>query len=372
MKKTITPTGLEQVVACETRLSHVDGDQGQLWLRGLTLEQAVNSLDWQGLIGLLWQDLCPVPTQAQLGLARVQAFEQLAPFWPHLQNLGALEALRAGLDLLPGEPLPCDLLSASQVLLAGWLRLKKGQRPLSPQAQNEAVVDFGHMLTGNMPEPSWVQALSTYWISISDHGLNASTFTARVIASTRSDLRSAVLGALGALKGPLHGGAPGPVLDMLDAIGSPDRARTWLAAELAAGQRLMGFGHRIYRVRDPRADVLRQALQIWQNHHDTPRLALARSVESLALEMLAAHKPERKLETNVEFYTALLLESLGFEREVFTSLFALGRLVGWSAHACEQGLYGRLIRPQSRYIGPQPEAFCPQPALGSVMRQAVH
>jgi citrate synthase len=211
------------------------------------------------------------------------------------------------------------------------------------------------MITGTIPDSSWVQALTCYWISVSDHGLNASTFAARVIASTRSDLRSAVLGALGALKGPLHGGAPGPVLDMLDAIGSSERARPWLEAELAAGQRLMGFGHRIYRVRDPRADVLRQALQAWQNNdanHNNTRLALARSVESTALEILAAHKPERKLETNVEFYTALLLESLGFEREVFTPLFALGRLVGWTAHISEQNLYGRLIRPQSRYIGP--------------------
>jgi citrate synthase len=350
-----SPTGLEQVVACETRLSHVDGEKGQLWLRGLTLEQAVNSLDWQGLIGLLWQDLLPVPTQAEFGLARAQAFEQLAPFWPHLQNLKAFEALRAGLDLLPGEPQACDLLSASQVLLAGWLRLQSGQSPLSPAPEIEAVTDFGRMITGTIPDSSWVQALTCYWISVSDHGLNASTFAARVIASTRSDLRSAVLGALGALKGPLHGGAPGPVLDMLDAIGSSERARPWLEAELAAGQRLMGFGHRIYRVRDPRADVLRQALQAWQNNdanHNNTRLALARSVESTALEILAAHKPERKLETNVEFYTALLLESLGFEREVFTPLFALGRLVGWTAHISEQNLYGRLIRPQSRYIGP--------------------
>lgn len=370
----LSSTGLDQVVACETRLSHVDGEKGQLWLRGLPLEEAVQRLDWQNLIGLLWQDLCPVPSQAELGAARQQAFAALTPFWPHLQALNAFEALRAGLDLLPGEPQASELLSAAQVLLAGWLRLQTGQSLLSPNPEYEAVADFGYMLTGKLPEPSWVRALTAYWVSVSDHGLNASTFTARVIASTRSDLRSAVLGALGALKGPLHGGAPGPVLDMLDAIGSPEQAHPWIEAELAAGKRLMGFGHRIYRVRDPRADVLRQTLQDWQNQHDSPRLALAREVEKQALEMLEAHKPERKLATNVEFYTALLLESLGFERTLFTPLFALGRLVGWVAHAREQELFGRLIRPQSRYIGPVPADNAARniPALGRQPDHAVH
>lgn len=348
-------TGLENVFACETRLSHVDGEKGVLWLRGLSLAEAVQQLDWPGLIGLLWQDLYPLPDQAEWGQGRLQAFRNIASLWPYLEKREAFEALRAGLDLLPGEPQAVELISAAQVLLAGWLRLQQGQSPLAPDPTLPAIVDFGRMIRGTVPDSAWIQALSCYWISVSDHGMNASTFAARVIASTRSDLRSAILGALGALKGPLHGGAPGPVLDMLDAIATPERALAWLEAALARGERLMGFGHRIYKVRDPRADVLRKALENWQNHHDSPRLALARAVEKEALLLLSQHKPDRKLATNVEFYTALLLESLGFQREVFTALFALGRMVGWAAHVQEQALYGRLIRPLSRYLGPEPK-----------------
>ena len=161
------------------------------------------------------------------------------------------------------------------------------------------------------------------------------------------------------MKGPLHGGAPGPVLDMLDAIGTADKASTWLDAALARGDRLMGFGHRIYRVRDPRADALKAALQpLLQGHHvPGQRAELAQTIERIALDTLRRHKPDRALETNVEFYTALLLDALGFDREVFTCIFAMGRVSGWIAHAREQALTGRLIRPQSRYVGPLPEAI---------------
>ncbi|PIQ27065.1 citrate synthase/methylcitrate synthase [bacterium (Candidatus Blackallbacteria) CG17_big_fil_post_rev_8_21_14_2_50_48_46] len=348
-------SGLDQVIACETRLSQVDGRQGSLLLRGWPLQAAIQNFDLLGLTQLLWQDLVPEKLSSQsLGKARVKAFAALTPFWPWLKSLPPLEALRAGLSLLPGEPNGQELLSASQVLLAGWIRLAQGLNPLPPDPEAEALADFGSMLQGQVPDPAWVKALGAYWISVSDHGLNASTFTARVIASTRSDLRSALLGAIGALKGPLHGGAPGPVLDMLDAIGHPDQALAWIQNELKAGRRLMGFGHRIYQVRDPRADVLQAALQAWQAHHDSPRLKLAQAVEALALEALTQHKPERPLATNVEFYTALLLEALGFERQTFTAVFALGRTIGWVAHYYEQIAEGRLIRPQSRYIGPNP------------------
>ncbi|HEV2443129.1 MAG TPA: citrate/2-methylcitrate synthase, partial [Steroidobacteraceae bacterium] len=178
----------------------------------------------------------------------------------------------------------------------------------------------------------------------------------RVIASTRAGLTSALVGALCALKGPLHGGAPGPVLDMLDAIGSPGDAEPWLEAALARGERLMGFGHRIYRVRDPRADAIKETLEmlVRARRLDSARLRLAEAVERAAIEVLARHKPGRPLQTNLEFYTALLLEALGFTREAFTCVFAAGRAGGWVAHAREQVLAGRLIRPLSRYIGPRP------------------
>jgi citrate synthase len=201
-----------------------------------------------------------------------------------------------------------------------------------------------------------IDALDAYLVTIADHGLNASTFAARVVASTRAGLTSAVLAGLGALKGPLHGGAPGPVIDMLDAIGRPEDAGRWLEAALDRGDRLMGFGHRVYRVRDPRADALKAIVRrLGQGAAALPgRLALAEAVEAAALAVLRARKPGRSLETNVELYTALLLEALAFPPETFTGVFAMGRVAGWIAHAREQRAGGRLVRPQSRYVGPRP------------------
>jgi citrate synthase len=197
-----------------------------------------------------------------------------------------------------------------------------------------------------------VRGLETYLNTVIDHGLNASTFTARVIISTGSDLVSAITGAIGALKGPLHGGAPGPALDMVFAIGTPANAEPYIRAELAAGRRLMGFGHRVYKVRDPRADVLAAAAEtMFRDGGDLALYKLARAVEATALRILAEHKPERRLQTNVEFYTALLLHGLGLPTELFTPLFAVSRTAGWLAHAFEQRRTGKLIRPQSLYTG---------------------
>jgi citrate synthase len=186
--------------------------------------------------------------------------------------------------------------------------------------------------------------------------MNASTFTARVVASTHSDAVSAIVAALGALKGPLHGGAPGPVLAMLDAIGQPQNAAAWIARELAAGRRIMGMGHRIYRVRDPRAAVLERAVErLHAAGVVSERLALARAVETVAVASLHEHRPERRMAANVEFYTAVILDAVGLPQELFTATFAVARVAGWLAHVDEQLAHGRLIRPSSRYIGPMPE-----------------
>ena len=195
-------------------------------------------------------------------------------------------------------------------------------------------------------------------MAVADHGMNASTFTARIVASTDSDPVSAVVAALGAFKGPFHGGAPGPVLDMLDAVGSAMRAEAWIAAELDAGRRIMGMGHRVYRVRDPRARVFEAALERLRQsaalEHD--RLPLARALEKAAEAALARRYPERHLAANVEFYTAVLLDAIGLPRELFSATFATSRVAGWLAHFDEQRATGRLIRPRSRYVGPLPEA----------------
>jgi citrate synthase len=218
--------------------------------------------------------------------------------------------------------------------------------------------DILSMLSGSIPSPQQVAALDAYLVTISDHGLNASTFASRVVASTGAGLTSSALAAVSALKGPLHGGAPGPVLDMLDAIGAPENAKTWIGDALDRRERLMGFGHRVYRVRDPRADALKGALGplIGAGQVDAGRFALAQAVEAAALAILKERKPDRPLDVNVEFYTALLLDALGFSREAFTGVFAIGRMVGWIAHAREQTLEGRLIRPRSVYVGPLPQA----------------
>jgi citrate synthase len=214
------------------------------------------------------------------------------------------------------------------------------------------------MLKGHPASAPEVKAFETYLVTVIDHGLNASTFTARVIASTLAGLTSAFVGGLSALKGPLHGGAPGPVIEMLDGIGTPDNARAWIEAALDRGDRLFGFGHRVYKVRDPRADALKRAVRVLgETSNVLPgRLAFAEAVEQAALAILKARKPSRSLQTNVEFYTALLLEALAFPPSAFTCVFAMGRSAGWIAHAREQVAGGRLIRPQSRYIGPRPKA----------------
>jgi len=185
--------------------------------------------------------------------------------------------------------------------------------------------------------------------------MNASTFAARVIASTRSDMVSAVTGAVGALKGPLHGGAPGPVLDMLVEIGAAEKAEGWLKRELAAGERIMGFGHRVYKVRDPRAEVLSKVADEMSAAHleDRRLFDLARAVEQIALRVLEEEKPGRNLKTNVEFYTALVLQSLGLKPRSFVAMFACGRVAGWCAHVIEQHAEDHLIRPQSEYVGPR-------------------
>jgi citrate synthase len=215
------------------------------------------------------------------------------------------------------------------------------------------------MARGRAATAAEAAALDAYLVTVSDHGMNASTFAARVVTSTRSDSVSAVVAAVGALKGPLHGGAPGPVLDMLDNIGAPAAVRPWLEAELAAGRRIMGMGHRIYRVRDPRAFVLERALGELEragSGGSGARLALARLVERTAETLLAERHPDRPLRANVEFYTALLLEAVGLDRACFTTTFAVGRCAGWLAHIAEQRRTGRLIRPGSRYVGPVPAA----------------
>jgi len=351
--------GLENVVAAETALSEVDGIAGRLIIRGFPLEALAGHITYEAALHLLWQDffddLPDVDALARaLGRARVSIGADIADT-TGLAPFDAMRALTARLGDGDDLETALALVAAPAVFLPAALRQAKGLTPIAADPDLSHSADMLRMLDGALPDPALVAGLDAYLVTVSDHGLNASTFAARVVSSTRAGLMSSVLAAMGALKGPLHGGAPGPVLDMLDAIGTPDKAAAWIAAALARNERLMGFGHRIYRARDPRADVLFVAIEKLRANGkvDVTRTALATEVEQTALAALARHKPERPLLTNVEFYTALLLEALGFPRDTFTAVFAAGRVGGWIAHTREQALTGKLIRPKSIYVGPE-------------------
>jgi citrate synthase len=351
--------GLENVVAAQTVLSEVDGRAGVLILRGHYLQSIAGHRSFEWLAGLLWRDFVPgtldeTMLRHELGAARVRAFARIANFLPNTAGLTPLAAVRLLVASLPDEVEEAPLLLTATVAvgLAAVLRTRCGMRPVPPDPKNGHAADFLHMLKDTPPTPDEATALETYLVSAADHGLNASTFAARVTASTRASLTDAVTAALCALKGPLHGGAPGPVLDMLDAIGPVENAEAWLDAAVMRGDRLMGFGHRVYRVHDPRSEVVRAVVE--RLNRDTGRLRYAEAVEKAALAVLERRKPNRSLQTNLEFYTALLLEALGLPRDAFTGVFAAARVVGWIAHALEQQASGRLIRPQSVYIGKIP------------------
>ena len=347
--------GLETVVAAETVLSEVDGKQGHLVIRGLAVEDVAAGMTFEETLHLLWHgffDDLPdrKELRTRLAKARQTAFD-LAADTARITDPTA--ALRLNWSRLPDdEALDTAILiaAAAPVFTSMAIRHAAGLEPVRPNPELRQAEDFLYMLIGDTPDPAHARALDAYLGTVSDHGLNASTFAARVIASTRAGLTSAAIGGLCALKGPLHGGAPGPVLDMLDAIGSVENAEAWIDGAIARKERLMGFGHRIYRVRDPRADALKTAIQ--QLPGTAGRLAFAQHIEREVLVKLGEKHPTRQLDTNVEFYTALLLEALHIPREAFTAVFACGRCLGWIGHAREQIATGRIIRPNSVYVGP--------------------
>ena len=365
------PRGLEGVVAAQTRLSHVDGKNGVLIVAGYTIEELAGHASFEAAAHLLWRGQLPDPAELSKLSAEMAELRELPALTLEVLRGAAaappIDALRMACATLslgladPNAITPdADFAAAMRLtacfptVVAAHARIAKKQEPIRPRKDLPLAANFLYMIHGKEPDLSAAKALDTYWVTVMDHGMNASTFTARVIASTRSDLVSAVTGALGALKGPLHGGAPGPVLDMLHEIGSADHAETWLRNELAQGRRIMGFGHRVYKVRDPRAEVLsRVAERMGKAQLENRQLYdLALHVEQTALKVLAEVKPGRNLRTNVEFYTALVLQALGLDPRQFVAMFACGRTAGWCAHVIEQHAEDHLIRPQSEYIGP--------------------
>jgi citrate synthase len=360
-------SGLEGVVAATTSLSHVDGERGQLVIVGYAVEELAEHATFEETTWLLWHGELPTARQldsfhASLAAARTLPTPTLTLLRDSARSgLAVMDALRVGTGTLSlASDDAAGILARIPTIVAAYWRLQRGQEPVAPRPDLGHAANYLYMLSGEPPDGERVRALETYLNTVVDHGLNASTFTARVITSTGSDLVSAIVGAIGALKGPLHGGAPGPALDMVFEIGDASRAEQVLREKIEAGEKLMGFGHRVYKVRDPRADVLaRAAERMFTRAGDMSLYTLARSVEAEAIRLLDLYKPGRRLQTNVEFYTALLLHGLGLEVPLFTPTFAVSRVGGWLAHAFEQRRANRIIRPQSEYAGPRDRRWVP-------------
>ncbi len=364
------------MVAAQTRLSCVDGAAGELIIAGFPVEILAGRATFEEVVYLLWHQVLPTSAQLAGFRAELAARRQLpaatlallsaaaAQRRPVMEVLG-MAAGTLALDTPAADDLALTVVARFPVVVAAYARLLAGQTPLPSRADLGHAAHYLYLLAGIEPGPDQVRGLETYLNTVVDHGMSASTFTARVITSTGSDLVSAVAGALGALKGPLHGGAPGPALDMVFEIGQAGRAEMVLREKLARHERLMGFGHRVYRTRDPRAEVLAQAAaEMYQRAGDLALYTLAREVEAIAVRLLTEYYPGRQLQTNVEYYTALLLHGLGLTTDLFTPTFAVSRVAGWIAHIFEQRRESRIIRPESEYIGELRRAWVPLEARG--------
>ena len=348
--------GLEGVIAGETSLSLVDGERGRLLYRGYRIGDLVAHGTYPAVANLLWTGewdpnhrlpTAPIPPAVMTVLRAIPA------------STKPMDALRTAVSAwgttqdLPWPPTieqARALTSFSPSALAAFARLRAGKEPIEPDPSLDLVEGFLYQLNGERPDPGSARALDAYFIVGSEHGFNASTFTARVVTSTRSDIASAVTAAIGTMKGPLHGGAPSEVVDQLSQIGSPEHAEEWVRDALDRGERLMGFGHRVYRAYDPRAAALRKVAEGMEHRPDWLELAI--QVEDVVLRVLAEKHPERALKTNVEFYAAPVLMGVGLSPDLFPATFSLSRHAGWTAHVLEQSADNRLIRPDVNYIGP--------------------
>jgi citrate synthase len=352
-------SGLEGVVAFATAIAEPDKEGGALRYRGVDIEELVGQVPYEQVWGLLVDGSFrpglppaePWPLTVRSGDPRVDvqaALAMLAPEW----------GFRPVIDITD-EQLRDDLARASVMALSFVAQSARGAgRPPVPQREVDKASSIPERFLVRWrgeADPDHVKAIDAYWISAAEHGMNASTFTARVVASTGADAAAALSSAVGALSGPLHGGAPSRVLKMLDAVEATGDADRWVKDALDRGERLMGFGHRVYRAEDPRARVLRRTAR----EIGSRRFEAAEALERAALAELKARKPDRVLATNVEFWSAVVLDTAEVPAELFTSMFTCARVAGWSAHVLEQKREARLIRPTAKYVGPPP-----RPAAG--------
>jgi citrate synthase len=348
------PSGLEGVIAFDTTIAEPDKEGGALRYRGVDIEELVGQVPFEKVWGLLVDGSFepgmppaePHPLAVRTGDPRADlqsALAMLAPEW----------GLKPLIDI-DDEQARRDLARVSVMALSFVAQSARGTgRPPVPQLEVDKASSIPERFLirwRGEANPDHVKAIDAYWISAAEHGMNASTFTARVIASTGADVAAALSGGVGALSGPLHGGAPSRVLQMLDEVEAEGDAERWVKRALDSGDRLMGFGHRVYRAEDPRARVLRRTAR----EINAPRLEVAENLEQAALAELHARKPDRVLATNVEFWSAVVLDYADVPPELFTPMFACARVAGWAAHILEQKRDGRLIRPTARYVGPSP------------------
>jgi citrate synthase len=348
--------GLEGVVAGETALGKVDGANGRLTYRGYRIGDLVEHGSYAAVANLLWTGDWDPRHRLATGPIPGPVIDVLRALPTSAKPMDALRTAVSAWGATRDLPWPPTveqaraLTSFSPSALAAFVRLREGKAPIEPDPSLDLVEGFLYQLTGEPVDAGTARALDAYFIVGAEHGFNASTFTARVITSTRSDIASAVAGAIGTMKGPLHGGAPSEVVDQLAKVGSVEHAEEWLRDALARGERLMGFGHRVYRAYDPRAAALRKVAESMENRPDWLELAIA--VEDVALRILAEKHPDRALKTNVEYYAAPVLQGVGLSPDLFPATFSLARHAGWTAHALEQAADNRLIRPDVRYVGP--------------------
>ncbi len=363
--------GLDDVVVGQSQVSWVGGNTGDLVYRGFDVRALVPGVPYESIVHLLlYGDPPAVDPSPEVVLALkanrnppAAAERVVDALTPQLPPLEALRTILSSLgDGTYGYPPTLEegfrLIAQTPVLLARFVRRSRGQSPAGPRSELSHAANYLWMLSATEPTAQQVRALEGYLCLLADHGMNASTFALRVAISTQSDLISAATAALATLKGPLHGGAPSRVSEMLDAIGTPERAEAWISERLARRELLFGFGHRAYKTEDPRGLVLHQ---IARSVADPARFALAEAVERAALAALRRARPEARLFTNVEYYSALVLEAVGLPREMFTPTFAVARAAGWTAHALEQAADNRLIRPDVEYIGPAKGREWPRP-----------
>jgi len=369
MPSTVVNPGLEGIVVGETVLSNVEGEVGRLTYRGYDIHDLADHANYEEVVHLLLFGHLPTHQQlidlnARLAARRAlpsglipreawpmdvlrTATSAVAHFVPHRADGSHDTSVDTAIDLIAKFP----------TIVATWDRMRRGLEPIAPDPQLHSAANFLYMRTGEKPIPEAENALDTYLILLADHSYNASTFSARVTASTNADIYAAITAAVATLAGDIHGGAPSKVMTMLEDIGLPDKAEPYVRALLDRGEKIMGMGHREYKIRDPRAQQLEQMARNLTEKSHTKWYLIARALEDASNKVLQEKKPGKRIYANVEFYTAPTLSSLGIPSDEFTCVFACGRISGWSAHVLEQFAHNRLIRPQATYVGPDVHAY---------------